>query len=134
MDSFQFLLRSQKVQDAAWGFMPDSSGLEIGTTCATIKPQTGGCSMKCRITVWASAGLLVAVCWVIYGILSKPPALTSADPILPLVRLTCPISNLGFYPLKLYWVLLANAATYALLGLIVETLRRRLRRPQPFKL
>ncbi len=84
--------------------------------------------MKHRIAVWAGAGFLVAGCWAIYGIVSKPPALTIADPILPLVRITCPISNLGFYPLSLYWVLLANAATYALLGLIVETLRRRLRR------
>ena len=86
--------------------------------------------MKHRIAVWAGAGLLVAGCWAIYGMVSNPPALTSADPILRLVRLTCPISNLGFYPLKLYWVLLANAATYALLGLIVETLRQRLRRAQ----
>jgi hypothetical protein len=84
--------------------------------------------MKYRIAVWAGAGLLVAGCWAIYAILSHPPALTTADPILPLVRLTCPISNLGFYPLSLYWVLAANAATYALLGLIVETLRLRLRR------
>jgi hypothetical protein len=84
--------------------------------------------MKYRMAVWAGVGLLVAGCWAIYGMASSPPALTSADPILILVRLTCPISNLGFYPLKLYWVLLANAATYALLGLIVETLRHRLRR------
>lgn len=84
--------------------------------------------MKFRIAVWGSAGLLVAGGWAIYAIVSRPPALTSADPILPLVRLTCPIANLGFYPLRLYWVLFANAATYALLGLIVETLRQRLRR------
>jgi hypothetical protein len=86
--------------------------------------------MKYRIAAWASAGLLVAALWAIYGIVSKPPALTSADPILPLVHLTCPISLVGFYPLRLYWVLVANAATYALLGLIVETLRRRLRKAQ----
>jgi hypothetical protein len=86
--------------------------------------------MKYRIAVWAGVGLVVAGCWAIYGIVSGPPALTSADPILPLVRLTCPISNLGFYPLKLYWVLLANAATYALLGLIVEMLRRKPQRVQ----
>ena len=84
--------------------------------------------MKHRIALWAGAGLLVAGCWAIYAIMSAPPALTAADPILPLVRLTCPISLVSFYPLKLYWVLLANAATYALLGLIVETLRQRLRR------
>ena len=49
-----------------------------------------------------------------------------ADPIMTLVRLTCPIALLSFYPLSVYLVLLANAATYALLGLIVENLRRRL--------
>ena len=84
--------------------------------------------MKYRIAVWASAGFLVAGCWAIYGIVSRPPALTSADPILPLVRLTCPITLASSYPLSLYWVLVANAATYALLGLVVETLRRRVRR------
>ena len=89
--------------------------------------------MKYRIAVWAGVGLLVAGCWAIYGILSKPPALTSADPILTLVHVTCPITLFSFYPLRLHWVLAANAATYALLGLIVGTLRRRLRRPQPFK-
>jgi hypothetical protein len=84
--------------------------------------------MKRRIAMWAGAGLLVAAGWAIYAMVSTPPALTIADPILPLVRLTCPISNLGFYPLSLYWVLAANAATYALLGLIVETLRPKVRR------
>ena len=86
--------------------------------------------MKYRIAAWSGMGFLVAGCWAIYAILSKPPALTSADPILPLVRLTCPITLVSFYPLSLYWVLVANAATYALLGLIVETLRRRPRRAQ----
>jgi hypothetical protein len=51
--------------------------------------------------------------------------MTSADPILPLVLLTCPIALLRFYPLRLYGVLLANAATYAFVGLIVEALRQR---------
>jgi len=43
-----------------------------------------------------------------------------------LVRLTCPIALFGFYPIRLYWVLLANASTYALVGLVVDTLRKRL--------
>lgn len=84
--------------------------------------------MKYRIGAWAGAGLVVAGLWAIYAMVSRPPALTSADPILPLVRLTCPITLVSFYPLHLYWVLAANAATYALIGLIVETLKRRLRR------
>jgi hypothetical protein len=83
--------------------------------------------MKYRIGMWASAGFLVAGFWALYALAAAPPAFTSADPILALVRLTCPIAFLSFYPIRLYWVLLANAATYALLGLIVETLRQQLR-------
>ncbi len=79
--------------------------------------------MKYRIGMWASAGFLVAGCWALYAFATT---MTSADPIMTLVRLTCPITLLSFYPLRLYWVLLANAATYALVGLIVETMRQRL--------
>ena len=82
--------------------------------------------MKYRIALWASAGFLVAGGWALYALASTPPAFTSADPLLALVRLTCPIALLSFYPIRLYWVLLANAATYALVGLIIETLRQRL--------
>jgi hypothetical protein len=48
-----------------------------------------------------------------------------------LARLTQPIVFVGFYfhfGLYFYWVLLANAATYALIGLIVEALRQQLNR------
>jgi hypothetical protein len=82
--------------------------------------------MKSRITVWASTGFLVAGWWALYALAAKPPAMTSADPIIRLVRLTCPIALLSSYPIRIYWVLLANAATYALVGLTVETLRQRL--------
>ena len=82
--------------------------------------------MKYRIGIWASAGFLVAGLWALYAFASTPPALGYGDPVLPLVRLTCPIALLSFYPIRLEWVLLANAATYALVGLIVETVRRRL--------
>jgi hypothetical protein len=82
--------------------------------------------MKYRIGLWTGVGFLVAGGWALYAFASTPPALTSADPILTLVRLTCPIALFSSYPIRLYWVLLANAATYALAGLIVETLRQRL--------
>ncbi len=82
--------------------------------------------MKYRIGMWASAGFIVAGCWAIYALATTPPALTSADPIMILVRFTCPIALLSFYPIRLYWVLVANAATYALVGLTVEALRQRL--------
>jgi hypothetical protein len=82
--------------------------------------------MKYRIAVWAASGFFVAGFWALYALATSPPALTSADPLIVLVRLTCPIALLSSYPLRLYWVLLANAATYALLGLTVETLRQEL--------
>ena len=86
--------------------------------------------MKYRIAMWASAGFLVAGCWTLYAFTSAPPAMTSADPIMTLVEFTCPVVLASVYfhfGVSLYWSLLANAATYALVGLIVETLRRQLR-------
>jgi hypothetical protein len=87
--------------------------------------------MKSKIAMWAVAGFLVAGGWAVYALASRPPALSYGDPLLPLVRLTCPIAILGTsYAISLSWVLLANAATYALAGLLVEALRLRL---QPAK-
>jgi len=83
--------------------------------------------MKRRMGLWAIVGLMVAGSWAIYALAVKPPHLTSADPLLYLVRLTCPILIFSAYPIKLWWVLLANAATYALAAWIFETLRERLR-------
>lgn len=83
--------------------------------------------MKYRIGMWASAGFLVAGCWAIYAFAITPPAMTSADPILTLVEFTCPVVffSLHFhFGVSLYWSLLANACTYALIGLIVKTLRQ----------
>jgi len=80
--------------------------------------------MKFRISLWAGVGFLVAGLWAVYAMLSTPPALVHGDPIMPLVRLTCPIAIFSFYPISVYWVLIANAATYALVGLMVEGLQR----------
>jgi hypothetical protein len=84
--------------------------------------------MQYRIRIWAIAGFLVANCWALYF------AEASRDkPIESVVRtlagLTQPIVLVGshfHFGLHFYWVLLANAATYALIGLIVETLRQQL--------
>jgi hypothetical protein len=44
-----------------------------------------------------------------------------------LISLTCPVSIAGMhYPISLYQTLAANVVTYALVGLIVETLRHQL--------
>ena len=84
--------------------------------------------MKYRITMWASAGFLVAASWALYF------AMRSKDnPIEPIVHtlgsLTQPVVLIGSYfnfGMYFYLVMLANAATYVLVGLIVETLRQRL--------
>jgi hypothetical protein len=81
--------------------------------------------MKFRVGMWAAAGLLVAGCWTLYALTAGPPAMTSGDPILALVQLTCPIAFFRSYPLSLYTVLLANAATYASVGFLVEILRQK---------
>jgi membrane protein insertase Oxa1/YidC/SpoIIIJ len=85
--------------------------------------------MKYRIAIWASAGFLIAVGWALYAFATTAPAMTSTDPIMALVGLTCPIVFVGFhfnFGISLYWSLVANAATYALAGLIVESMRHRL--------
>ena len=89
--------------------------------------------MSYRIGAWASAGFLVAACWAFYAFATTPPPITSADPIVTLVEFACPVVLAGHYfhfGVSLYWSLLVNAATYALLGLIAETLRHR---PDPAK-
>jgi hypothetical protein len=82
--------------------------------------------MKYRISAWATVGFMVAACWAFYF------AVRSKDlPIEPVVstlaRLTCPIAIAGsHFPISLYWVLVANVVTYALVGAAVEILRRQL--------
>jgi hypothetical protein len=76
--------------------------------------------------MWATAGFLVAVGWAVYAFASTPPALTFNDPIMTLVRISCPIALISSFPIRKEWTFLANAATYAFVGLIVENLRQRL--------
>lgn len=83
--------------------------------------------MRYRIAVWASAGFLVAGCWAVYFANANKD--NPLDPMVyALACLTQPIALVGrHFPISLLWVLLANTATYALAGLMVETLRRQLR-------
>jgi tellurite resistance protein TehA-like permease len=83
--------------------------------------------MKYRIAIWAAAGFLVATGWAVYLLVKSKDHLI--EPMVStLIRLTCPVAIVGsHYPVSLYAALVANVATYALLGLIVETLRRQLR-------
>jgi len=82
--------------------------------------------MKYRIAMWAAAGFLVASGWAVYFFLANKDL--PIEPLVStLVRLTCPIAIVGaHYPVSIYAALAANIATYALVGLVVEILRRRL--------
>jgi hypothetical protein len=85
--------------------------------------------MKNRIALWAVAGFLIAGFWALYAFPSFFP--TTSGETLPcaLARFTQPIVFVGAYfhfGIRFYWVLLANAATYALVGLIGESLRQKL--------
>ena len=84
--------------------------------------------MKYRIAMWASAGFLVACCWALYFAMRS-----KENPIEPIVytlgSLTQPVVLIGSYfhfGMSFYLVILTNAVTYALVGLILETLRLRL--------
>ena len=77
--------------------------------------------MKFRIAIWASAGALVVVFWTLYISATLPASLGT---LWTLANLTCPVALARHYPLSFYFVLLVNAATYALVGAGVETMRR----------
>jgi hypothetical protein len=81
--------------------------------------------MKSRIAIWATLGALVVVVWRVYisATLSNP--LGTGGVGRALVYLTCPITIASqHHPQGFYFVLIANAATYALAGVVVETTRR----------
>jgi hypothetical protein len=83
--------------------------------------------MKCRIAVWGSAGFLVAGFWALFAIATFPSTSERMRDVWTLISLTCPVAIAGMhYPISLYEALAANTVTYALIGLIVETLRRQL--------
>jgi hypothetical protein len=115
------------VGKADWRIRRVGGGLELGTIGENIDAEhIRSGSMKYRISLWAAAGFLVAGYWALYVFATSPTPITGI--VWTLVRLTCPVVQAGFYfhfGIKLYWVLLANTATYALVGLIVETLRRK---------
>jgi hypothetical protein len=82
--------------------------------------------MKYRVAIWAAAGFLVASGWAVY-FFARNKDLPKEPIVSALIRLSCPIAIVGYrYPVSLYSTLAANAVTYALVGLVVETLRRQL--------
>ena len=83
-------------------------------------------SMKYRIAIWTAAGFLVASGWSVYFLIANKD-LPISPLVSTLVRLTCPIAIVGsHHPVSIYSALAANIATYALVGVLLETLRRQL--------
>ena len=83
--------------------------------------------MKHRVAMWAFAGFLVAGFWALFALAAFPSTSERMQDVWALVGLSCPIAIVGrHYPISLYEALAANAATYALVGLTVETLRQQL--------
>ena len=84
--------------------------------------------MKLRVGIWAGIGALVVVFWSLYIVGLRPSPFGA---LWALIDLTCPIALARRNPMSIYLVLLANAATYALIGLLVESIRRHHRRASP---
>ena len=83
--------------------------------------------MKYRITVWAIVGFLVAGFWGVFAVATFPSTNVRMGDVWTFVCITCPIAIAGKHrAISFYETLAANALTYALVGLIVETFRKRL--------
>jgi hypothetical protein len=83
--------------------------------------------MKYRIAMWAGAGFLVAGFWALFAIATFPSTSERIRDVWTLISLSCPVAIAGrHFPISVYEVLAANAVTYSLVGLVVETLRRQL--------
>ncbi len=85
--------------------------------------------MKRRIAIWATTGFLVACGWVLYTFVTPAEYLIAGlrEPLVQaLGYATCPIAFILAYhfPLHFWWVPAINAASYALVGVIIEMLRR----------
>jgi hypothetical protein len=85
--------------------------------------------MQRRIAIWASAGFLVACCWVVYTFVASPEQLILSlrEPIIEAIGyVSLPIVfALRRFPLHFWWVPMINAATYAAIGLGLEVLHQR---------
>jgi hypothetical protein len=87
-------------------------------------------SVMFRTAMWACIGAVVTVGWGLY-FATADKAIPNGPIVYTLARLTEPVVALGLYffnfPLGLRLTIATNAATYALVGLMVETIRRHYR-------
>ena len=83
--------------------------------------------MKYRIAMWAIAGFLVAAFWALFAVATFPSTSERLRDVWTIVCITCAISIAGMHhPISIYEVLVANAVTYGLVGLVVEAFRKQL--------
>jgi thiosulfate reductase cytochrome b subunit len=82
--------------------------------------------MKSRIAIWAASGALIVGLWSIYlfDASGAPRGFVAI-----LLDLTCPIALARQHHMTINFVILANVLTYALAGLVVETMWRPTKRP-----
>jgi hypothetical protein len=80
--------------------------------------------MKLRIAMWSGLGALVVVVWRAYISVTLSNPLGTGGVDRALIYLTCPIAIGSQHPQGFYFVFLINTATYALVGSVVETMRR----------
>jgi len=88
--------------------------------------------MTRRIALWSLVGFIVACVWVVFTMSLEPATLLRLEHgryFRTVADVTLPISLLGHYPIKYYWVVLLNAATYALVGFAIELMWRYSPRP-----
>ena len=81
-----------------------------------------------RIAIWMGIGFVISFAWGFY-FASANKAIPIGQTVYALARLTQPSAAVILYlnpalPLGLTWAAFANATTYALFGLILETIRR----------
>ncbi len=79
--------------------------------------------MKTRIAIWAVAGAIVVAFWALF-FMTTHENLGANGVGRAILCLTCPIAIEAHHRMSLYFVLVVNAATYGLVGLVVETIRR----------
>jgi hypothetical protein len=85
-------------------------------------------NMLNRIVMWGSAGFLVSVGWGLYFATANK-TIPIEPTVYALARSTQPAAAFALYlnptpVLGLTWVVVLNATTYALVGLIAETIRQ----------
>jgi hypothetical protein len=83
-------------------------------------------NMKLRIAIWALVGVVVVGLWSLYF---TTVHVQPQGSVALFLDMTCPVAVARQHPMSIYITLFANALTYALFGLVIESLRRPMKRP-----